>query len=437
MDLRVGASDAHLRPATRLLRSRILSPLSGLSPGFSFLMRSALEPRVAVAAGDLTGVELLRGHPARGAHHIAGTAASAEGATIPLLAETVERYAQYAAAGAPVRVVYASTDTMAAGSRALISQGLPYFSEEQLARGGFPFSRLCGHDEIGWVEARSLPDDSVCWVPAQVAFVGYRPRPGEPRFTFGVSTGTAAHTSLERAVTNALLELVQIDAAMGNWYGDRRPLPLDLGASVRTRPVDALVGHHLRRNGPLPRFYWLPSADLRGLAIACVIEAPEPPVVAVGLGCELRLDRAIYHAFLEGVAVAKLAKLAVLRELSGEAPSATGTSAMYDLEANVAHYAREGCDAFHARFGRDQRISPSELPADLAPEDLVDGFTLTGKQLALVDLTTPDIDVLGFRVVRVWSPDTLTLSLPGAPPVRQPRFAAYGGVADEAPHPYP
>jgi ribosomal protein S12 methylthiotransferase accessory factor len=55
----------------------------------------------------------------------------------------------------------------------------------------------------------------------------------------------------------------------------------------------------------------------------------------------------------------------------------------------------------------------------------------------LIDLTTPDIRDLGLRVLRVWSPDLLTLCLPSAPPLAHPRFGDYGGVGEEKPHPYP
>jgi len=68
---------------------------------------------------------------------------------------------------------------------------------------------------------------------------------------------------------------------------------------------------------------------------------------------------------------------------------------------------------------------------------LIAAFKETGKELAFLDLTTPDIADLGFRVARVWSPDTLSLSLPSAAPVLHPRFRAYGGVIRESPHPYP
>jgi thiazole/oxazole-forming peptide maturase SagD family component len=440
----VGASHAQLTPTTGLLLSRMLSSRSGLSPRFTFLMRSALEPKIAVAVGDMTGVHILSGHPSAGAHHIAGTGTSYEGATIGVLAETIERYAQYTS---PIserqEFVSASYHSMVTNSRVLIPENLQYFSDSQLARPGFPLSRLSADTVIGWVAAKSLVDGSICWVPAQIAFVGYLRQSDEPQFMLGISTGTAAHTRLDQAVRNALLELIQIDAAMGNWYGNQSPVLIRLGNNTRTQTVEDLVGRYLRRYGPVPRFYWLPSADLPALAIACVIEDQEVPKFAVGLGCDLCLARAMYKSFLEGVAVAKLAKVILFRQAMKDIPSVTDPSQIYDLDSNVAYYAVEGPSTFRAKFGVSPGVSPSELPEDVASGTtndlryLVEGFTGTRKELVFLDLTTTDIRDLGFCVVRVWSPDTISLSLPSAPPVMHPRFQAYGGITNEAPHPYP
>jgi hypothetical protein len=248
---------------------------------------------------------------------------------------------------------------------------------------------------------------------------------------------------LDQALRNALLELIQIDAAIGNWYGSSDPVPLKSGAALRTYTVEKVIGEHLSRCAPRPRFYWLPDPDLPGLAIACVMESEEIPEFALGLGCDLQLSRAMYKAFLESVAVAKLAKLVILRtRASSDNSSGIDPERIYDLDTNVAYYARTGSAIVQAKFGDKPGVSPSEIPQDVDLgikgdlRHLVDGFTNTHKQLVFLDLTTEDVRELGFRVARVWSPDTLTLSLPSAPPVMHRRFQAYGGVTNEAPHPY-
>jgi thiazole/oxazole-forming peptide maturase SagD family component len=441
----IGASTAQLRPTTKLLLHRMICPLSGLSPQLALIMRSVLEPKIAVASGDMTGVHILRGLPSPrpGAYHIAGIGTSYEEAIIGVLAESIERYAQYIwAASKPQKIVSASYQNMKSNSRVLVPESLQYFSESQLTRPGFPFSRLESDMVIGWVPAKSLIHGTVCWLPAQIALVGYVRQHNEPLFMSGVTTGTAAHKTLHQALRNALLELIQIDAAMGNWYGNHSSVLIQ--HDDRTRAVGEIIGRHLCLYGPALRFYWLPSADLPGLTIACVMESQEVPKFAVGLGCDLRLPRAMYKAFLEAVAVAQLAKMNLLRQAVQDSSSATNPSQIYDLDSNVVYYAMEGRSTFRAKFGTDDPVVvASDLPQDVDlgirgdVRHLVESFTATGKELVFLDLTTTDIQDLGFCVARVWSPNTISLSLPSAPPVMQTRFQAYGGIINEDPHPYP
>ncbi|HVE77689.1 MAG TPA: YcaO-like family protein [Gemmatimonadaceae bacterium] len=448
MDIVVAGSGLSLAPATDRLLRRMLCPLSGLSQSVGFVTRSALEPRVAVAGGDMTGVHVLRGQspPRPGAYHIGGSGVTYDEAVIRTLGETVERYAQFIAGARPRhRVVVASHEELVArGDRALVPEGLRYFSDAQLARPGFPFSPLRPDTVIGWVAADSLIDGAARWAPAQLALVGYVRGPGEPQVMSGVTTGSAAHTKLDQALRSALLELIQIDSAIGHWFGGGAAVPI--GSDRRTRPLDDLVARAVHRAGPAPRFYWLPNADLPGLTIACAIEGSEVPRLAVGLGCDLRLCRAMYKAFLEGVAVAQLAKVILFRQAVADAAGGRDgapPTQFYDLDTNVAHYALRGRDAIRAKFGDEPAVPPSTLPPDCdagAAGDvrhLVKAFADTGKELTFFDLTTQDIADLGFCVVRTWSPDLVSLPLPSAPPLMHPRFRAYGGVTNEAPHPYP
>src|SRR5262249_26031513 len=129
---------------------------------------------------------------------------------------------------------------------------------------------------------------------------------------------------------------------------------------------------------------------------------------------------------------------------TGRTPGEVDAHGIYDLDTNVAHYAvHADMPAIRERFGGCPRRAGLDLPADLGggpAEDvrtLLEACAARGKRFVLLDLTTDDVRALGFRVVRLWSPDLLSLPLPSAPPLEHPRFADYGGAAHEAPHPYP
>ncbi|WP_433222086.1 YcaO-like family protein [Microtetraspora malaysiensis] len=432
---------------TARLRARMHSPLCGLMPSMGFLQRQRGGPRLMVAGGELTGVHVLRGLPAPkiGAYHIGGYGLRPFESHIRTLGEVVERYGGYLAPVSgrfPIR--YASVEELAAAGELCDAGPAAPYSAEQYARDGFPFQpREDGH-RLGWVRATRLADGKDCWVPAQLLLVGYvvQDRMGEPWLAPAVSTGTAAHTDPDRAALNALEEMVQIDAAICHWHGASRSTRI--GAGARTAALQRVVESSFDPRGDRPEFHLLPSADLPGFTVACLIRSADGrlPAVAVGLGIDGVLERAMYRALLEAAGVRALAVWTALRQRFDDA-SATPED-MFDLESNVSFAALpEGARVVEARFAECDDASADDLPPDderppgVRTRELVRAFHRTGKRLYAADFTTVDVADLGFVVARFWCPDLVTLPLPGAPTEAHQRFAAYGGFRRHDPHPYP
>ncbi|MEW2342868.1 YcaO-like family protein [Streptomyces griseoaurantiacus] len=436
---------------TARLRRRMHSPLCGLMPQLGFLSRPRYAPRLLVSGGDLTGVHVLRDQPRPklGSYHIGGYGVRPYESHIRTLGEVVERYAGYVAAVSGAYPVRFATEA----ELAELADGEPYFpigsyrpfTEEQTASPGFPFSRPGPGDRFGWSRFTRLRDGRPTWLPAQLTTVGYvvRDREGEPWVQPAVTTGTAAHTDPDKAALGALQEMAQIDAAVGHWYGATRSVRIRPGR--RTAALLRLVARHCHPLGGKPEFHLLPSADLPGFTVACLLREPggQVPAVVVGLGIDDRLESAMYKSFLEGVGVRALATWTSVQErTSGTGP---GEEAIFDLESNVVLAASpEGARVVEERYGDCEEAGADDLPPD--PEDrgaahavrrLVRAFHDTGKRLYAGDLTTVDAAALGFVVARFWSPDLLTLPLPSAPTAAHPRFAAYGGFRRHVPHPFP
>jgi ribosomal protein S12 methylthiotransferase accessory factor len=449
MNLTVHRSAPNLAPVTPRLISRMLNPMTGLVKMIGFVSRDSTDPRILTAGAELTGVHVLRDRPDPGAasYHIGGGGVHLDEAVIRCLGESVERYCQFVFdAMNPEHVVTASYDEMVArGEKVIDRDKLLFYSPEQHDRPGFPFKPFRSHDPIGWLKLSSLLDDEERWVPAQLLLVGYSGRPGERRLIASVTTGTAAHTDRAAALRNALRELIQIDSAMGHWYSPTDAWRILLDSRVAA--VQTLVEQQFRPQAAPPEFYLLPSPDLPGFAVACVIRRPgEVPAVSIGLGMALGLNHALYSALIEGVGVLQMAKRALIDRASARPDEAKSLdpAAIYDLDSNVAWYALpENARHVDAKFHSRRTVSARDLPADRMLDhreesrQLAAAFRASGKELYWMDLTTPDVRELGFTVARVWSPDVLGLCLPSAPPVRHRRFAAYGGATNLHPHPYP
>ena len=452
MSIAITSSDGAVAYRTNQLQQRLLSPLCGLVQGITFCVRSQFDPRAIAAGADLTGVHLLlnQPRPKPGFYHIGGGGFFLEESSIRALAESIERYSQFVSGVSGRHHVVMATyrDLVSRGQRVIPPSKLRFFSEEQHRRPGFPYEPFDEDMPMGWIQSPSLVEEASVWVPAQLVLVGYLPDPrrGEKRILSGMTTGTAAHTTPEHALRNALLELIQIDSTMGHWYSASPASEIVL--DQRTSAIGRIIHKYFHPDGGAPAFYWLPNADLPGMTVACVIRDPrgDVPARAIGLGSDLRLQETMYKALLEAIGVLHLAKLTLLfsEESNGDTPGRGEPGPILDLDHNVAFYALAGNGSyFDSRFSSSSTIPASQLPADstLDPLEetrvLVNGFRATNKELVYLDLTTKDIEDLRFTATRVWSPDTLSLCLPSVPPVRHARFHAYGGLCHEIPHPYP
>jgi len=443
-----------VRVQTDDLLRRMLSPLVGLNTQIGHTLRTRSAPRFMMLGAEMTGIHVLQGQPRppRGHYHIGGAGIHLDEALIRSLGETVERYTQFASGIQwKSRLVWASLDDLRrAGAPTISYRMLAVYSDRQYALKGFPFRPFAPDAPLMWVGAVSLVTRTPIWVPAQLAFVGYNLRTDrhEARIGLAVTTGGAAHVTETMAMRNGLLELIQIDSAMTHWYGGRPAVHIALDARTRglQRIVERRFSHAHARH---IQFYWLRDSQFPVFSVACVIRDPNGaiPCAVVGLGADLRLEEALYKALLEAMGIVQLAKvtlmnLAVTR--GREALAEIDPDAIFDLDTNVGYYALPGhAETIGVKF--DERVTQraSDLPGDgtadaaEAVSVLVDRFRQLDLELIGLDLTTADARALGFRAYRAWSPNLVTLCMPGAPPAAHPRFESFGGFRYVGPHPYP
>lgn len=439
-----------LRAATRILLDRMVSPICGLTSHIGVFLRGSRGHRLVIAGAQLSGCHVLLGHnnkPA-GSYHIGGAGVLQDEALIRTLAESAERYCQLVS---PLRfssvMTFSSYAEITKSETPVLSEAaFKTFTDDQLKSSGFPFETFSRTRPLSWMPALEVGENTRYWVPAQCLLVGYGPRrdDDEPWISPAVTTGTAAHTSPQHAFLNALLELAQLDSVMGHWCsGKSAP---EIIRDARTEGLNRYLDAYCNSKGAEPKFYWLQNPDLPGTTVACIMRDTGAPSTAIGVGIDFDLPAAMQKAFVEAAGVLELAKYVMYEKLCAEGGDAfknLDPNSIYDLDSNVMWYALpENRSKIDCRFG-GSAIKSSALPVSDAFSTaeritlLVSAFGRTRKRLFSLNLTTTDVAALGLTVARVWSPDTLSLSLPSALPLGHIRLASYGGANAVGPHPYP
>jgi thiazole/oxazole-forming peptide maturase SagD family component len=466
-------SSAGIDPAVLRNIDRMVSPLLGPVRRMTTLRYDPSSPAVYTVLPELTDIHRRTGMASSPEYHLGGYGFLLDEALRRALGEAVERSAQVTFHTSYPELVrrHSRSELLARGVAHVPVEAFARFSEEQWRASGFPLSRVGEAAPINWVPMVDLrePGREVL-VPLQAMVTGYT-CVDEPRGAIAVSTGTAAHLTYERAMLSGLLEMLQIDATMGHWYGAHTAPRIDVSPASTPRFARFLKSHRTRldRFGGAIEFYWLqrPDDGVPIYVVACAVRRPgDYPALALGLGVAVDLEAALYSALIEAIPVSFVALMNGLQQLYSmptpdegqpkrrardlrSAYSALDLARLRDFDAAVGYYALpEHAEAlFPSRFDPDHVVGAPEIrcamasldpgmdPGEVAREVIAQARRRY--ELYALDFTAVDAKALGYRVVRVYSPDLLLLSLPSYPEKDHQRYAAYGGVRSTAPHPYP
>ncbi|MEV0733034.1 YcaO-like family protein [Polymorphospora sp. NPDC050346] len=448
----------HYPPMPHLLRRyrHLGGNQTGIMPGF------------LVSVADIPGEPQMRAMTATMPHyhrsimndphlqvqyHLSGYGLYNEEALIKLMGESVERY------GAMTAIRMFDQEFRYATRRELSQEGacmpldllgiLDPAQQEALSK---RLHRYTGRpptedDKIAWVRCPSLvrPGEDV-WVPAQLFFLGFTSSEehGDLLFTPSFSTGTAAHVSLDRALRNALIEAVQIDSFILNWY---TPTP---APSVVIDDEDVLRVLASMKLGP----------DSEYRIKAGYLTRPELPLPTVGVFLDRKTDAlplisfgvqgdgdprsAVLRGTMESAAITGLGMYSAIFDTTS-VHAAVNTSPYLDLDTNVLFYAspqdaRRKREIVAGRFSGTS-VKLSEIPALGDHEETLSALIKmvggVSEWACYLDITPPELAETNWKVVRVLIPELLSMCLPGMPPKAHPRMLSYGGVTNEHPHPLP
>ncbi|GGM78486.1 YcaO-like family protein [Dactylosporangium sucinum] len=447
---------AHYPSMTRLMRRyrHLGGNQTGILPGYFFNVAEIPgEPWLRSMTATMPHYHrLIMNDPLKDVqYHLSGYSLYHEDAMIRMMGEAVERYAGMVA----VRLFdqefrYATFRELSREGECLPLEYLGMFSPEQqrdIGRllHGYADRPPTEDDVIAWVRCPALtrPGEDL-WVPAQMFFGGYTPSAthGDLLFTPSFSTGTAAHVSLENALRNALIEIVQLDSFILNWYTPN-PCP-----QVVIDDDDVLRVLDTMRLGPDSDYRvkatYLTRPDLPLPTIAVVLDRKTDalPILSYGMQGDADPQRALLRAAMESAAILVLPTFSGIFDPTGVHAAANATHYL-DLDSNVLFYASPP-DADRKRAIFADRSSGSVKLSEIAPlsgsstlESLIAMVAGVSRWATYLDVTPPELADTDWKVVRVLIPELLSMCLPGMPPKAHPRMVAHGGVTNDYPHPVP
>lgn len=379
----------------------LLDAETGIITRIEFYKPRPNDPQLVHCHANITDTQCLTGGlkiPGTG-----GTALTEDVALAKAIGESIERYCgefydPESIAVAPVRKM---KKTCIHPARFIL------FDRSQYGP-AFPFSPVSDDDLLGWVQGWSLTREQHVWVPAALVHVSYHPGHAEPLFEMAPVSGYACGPTFEEAALSAICEVVERDAFMVFWYNWLAVPSFDLHAAQSAVMRSALQRYHA---APVRVFCADITTDTAIPTIAAVMVSNEPgwPAAIVASAAHLDTEQAITKALFELAANHLYIRSYYEQPAYHRLPrSPAEVTEMQDH--GLFYCSPERLPNLDVLTKPWRVILPACRPS-LGSGDAKRDVETCIRQLAalhleviVVDLTTPDVDGLGFKVVKVLIP---------------------------------
>jgi len=341
-------------------------------------------------------------------------------ATMKAVGETIERYCS--AFYDESDFIFGAFDEIS--SKAIKPERFALFSPEQYNSPGFPFAPFTRKTPVNWIAGRSLLNDCATAAPATFVYIPYKRAPNEPRLNDLISTGLACGATYGNVLLKALTEVVERDAYSIVWQ-NRLPRPhIDL-----EHADDPIVRGFVRVLDRLNIQYYaaLLTLDIPIPVVLIVMtRSDNAPWTVVASGADLSPTQALILALEE----ACLALIGMGRAVAA-APTYEPASDYSNVTTLPLHGLAHALDP-RLRSSVSFLTEPadivklSELPnvatgnPDIDLRTALDQIRPLVTDVVGVDVTTPDVDEVGFKVARVIVPDLQPMDI-------DHRFRHFGG----------
>ncbi|MEM9293590.1 MAG: YcaO-like family protein [Acidobacteriota bacterium] len=280
----------------------------------------------------------------------------------------------------------------------------------QLRRGDLKLpERFAPDSPAGWVEGFHLGTRRPAWVPAPFALFPYDYEAGEPYLLDSSSTGLACATSGTEALLKALYEVVERDSLTILWHA---------ALELPSIPLEGALAdlYEERIAAPGLSCHLLDATLDTGIPTVMALLLDERGGSIIGSCTRLDAQEAARKALLE----AAQGRIVWRRELAAGIADARYEPGFRDVWQYSDHPRIYMDPAMQSQldflYRSPQRRSLSDLPqlstgtiqGDL--EVALERLATVGLEPIAFDMTLPDIEIAGYRVVRAVVPEMLAIN---------------------------
>lgn len=239
-------------------------PLSGLITTPMKLPQSPGDPRYEIytsSLGDLNSIRLFKNRNYGNPMKLDGSGGDtlAERSRVKAMAEAIERYSSCVYTND--QFIYASANEL--GEDALDLDKIPILSEAEYAHPKCPITRPDKNKRIRWVKGMSLTRKKEVYIPAVMVYL-YIPYVNEDeQFWLPISTGCAIHNNYDKAIVNAINEVVERDAISLTWLNKLELPKLDVNSN--NLPDWCLDYYERTKNQPFINTYYFDATTDIGI----------------------------------------------------------------------------------------------------------------------------------------------------------------------------
>lgn len=288
------------------------------------------------------------------------------------------------------------------GDKAVPPQVFYSFSDQQYSDPNFPFPTFDPKMQTSWVTAMNLRTQEQVLLPAASVYLNFCSHQLGDCILPLTTNGMASGPSVEFAAYRGLCELIERDALIITWL-NRLPAPR-INFLHRPGIETEIARNYARFNIELMAFNFTTDTQIPVIAAMAIDRSGKGPALVTGLGCDLDGSIALRKAIFE---VCQARPHDVSRMAAGDGANLHKYEDIQDLADHSAFfYTTARLSELDFLLHHHQHQNVEDLPTDTSATELeklqsvVTKLDAVGAESYLVDVTTPDIASVGFRVVR-------------------------------------